>query len=87
MTIRRYIRLCFVCVFACGWQSVEAQTLSVRSGEHDTFTRLVMRLPAKLEWALDDSAPQAQLKVEGDDEKEAFSAVKDMIDDKFGEGE
>ena len=30
---------------------------------------------------------QIDLKVEGDDEKEAFSAVKDLIDDKFGEGE
>lgn len=30
---------------------------------------------------------QIDLKVEGEDEEEAFSAVKDLIDDKFGEGE
>ena len=30
---------------------------------------------------------EIDLKVEGEDEQEAFSAVKDLIDDKFGEGE
>lgn len=38
-----------------------AQTLTVRSGEHNGFTRLVTRLPDGAEWRLEQDGPQARL--------------------------
>ena len=41
----------------------EAQTIVTRSGEHDTFTRLVMRLPDGVEWSLTQNENVATVNV------------------------
>lgn len=46
---------------------VMAQTLTVRSGEHATFTRLVMRLADGTDWRLQQDGPAAQLFIDGND--------------------
>jgi hypothetical protein len=43
--------------------SAQAQTIVTRSGEHDGFSRLVMRLPDGVQWTLDQSGRAASLKI------------------------
>ncbi|MBK0325904.1 hypothetical protein I5535_01215 [Rhodobacteraceae bacterium F11138] len=40
-----------------------AQTISVRSGEHDTFTRLVLYIPAGAEWSIDQADQNAAVRL------------------------
>ncbi len=56
------IRLLTLVLFAIG-TGVSAQSLRVRSGEHDGYTRLVVQVPAGTEWALDQGPNGAQLRV------------------------
>ncbi|MDT8325879.1 MAG: hypothetical protein RQ750_00640 [Roseovarius sp.] len=51
--ITRAIGFFFLLVFA---QAGLAQTIEVRSGDHDDFTRLVLNLPERLEWTSETSA-------------------------------
>ena len=41
----------------------EAQTIVTRSGEHEDFTRLVMRLPEGVEWSLTQNENVATVNV------------------------
>ena len=50
---RFLISLLFTVVFAA---AVAAETVVVRSGEHTGFTRLVMRLPSKVDWGITESS-------------------------------
>lgn len=43
--------------------SVEAQTIVTRSGEHDGFTRLVMRIPDNIDWSLTQTGRMATVNV------------------------
>lgn len=45
-------------------QGLWAQTVSVRSGEHDGFTRFVMRIPEDTAWSVEHSGKDATLKVD-----------------------
>ncbi len=40
-----------------------AQTIPVRSGEHDTFSRLVMTVPAGMEWSIERSGRAAEIRL------------------------
>lgn len=42
----------------------QAETIVARSGEHDGFSRLVMRLPDKTNWSLTQSGTTATLKID-----------------------
>lgn len=44
-------------------QSVSAQSLLVRSGEHEDFTRFVIRIQPGTEWSLDTGPRQAELSI------------------------
>ncbi len=46
--------------------SAPAQTVSVKAGEHTTFTRLVLDLPKAAEWQLGRTIDGYELRVEGD---------------------
>lgn len=43
--------------------SAQAETIIARSGEHDGFSRLVMRLPDGVQWTLNQSGRTASLKI------------------------
>lgn len=67
------------------WASpILSQTLTVRSGEHDDFTRLVVRIPDGVNWRLEQKGRAAELFVESEtvsfDTSEAFSIIpKDRL--------
>jgi len=48
-------------VLMCLAPWARAQTITVRSGEHDTFSRLVMLLPENANWTLEPNDRQATL--------------------------
>ncbi|MFV1599574.1 MULTISPECIES: hypothetical protein [unclassified Phaeobacter] len=50
--------------FTLAAASVDAQTVVARSGEHDGFSRLVMRLPNGAPWSLRQSGQSAQVVIE-----------------------
>lgn len=52
-----------------------AQTIAVRSGEHGEFTRLVLRLPARMDWDLEQTGKTALLRLSGSDTRFDTSAV------------
>lgn len=54
--------------------SAPAQVLAVRSGEHPTFTRLVMPLPEGADWRVQQDGPVAQLFLDRD--QVAFDASR-----------
>ena len=56
-----------------------AQTVTVRSGEHDGFTRLVLQLPDKVEWSLKQDGQLVTLKVNAPDILFDTSSVFDRI--------
>lgn len=59
--------------------SAQAQTIVTRSGEHDGFSRLVMRLPNGATWALDQSGRAASLKINSPAAVFDTSRVFDLI--------
>ena len=59
--------------------SAQAQTIVTRSGEHDGFSRLVMRLPDGAAWALDQSGRSANLKINSPAAVFDTSRVFDLI--------
>lgn len=44
--------------------TAQAETIVTRSGEHDGFSRLVMRLPDGVNWSLDQSGRAASIKID-----------------------
>lgn len=80
-TMRLAIRRLHMVGWALGllflvWSNpVLAQTLTVRSGEHATYTRLVMRLPDGIDWRLQQDGPVAELFIEGDNVSFDMSGV------------
>lgn len=59
--------------------SAQAQTIVTRSGEHDGFSRLVMRLPDGATWSLDQSGRSASLKLNAPSAVFDTSRVFDLI--------
>ena len=57
----------------------QAQSVSVRSGEHENFTRLVFDLPKRVDWDLQKTANQAFLRLSSADWTYDTSAVFDRI--------
>ncbi len=53
----------FSLLFGVWAATLPAQTLNVRSGEHDTFTRLVIKIPVGTEYTLENAKNTAQLKL------------------------
>lgn len=47
--------------------TVQAQTIVTRSGEHEGFTRLVMRLPDDTDWSLTQSGTSATVNIDAPD--------------------
>ncbi len=54
--------LCAVLAVAVGF-GVAAETVTVRSGEHETYTRLVLKLPQKANWEISRKLDQATLEI------------------------
>ena len=54
----RALSLLLLVAFA---QSAYAQTVSVRSGAHDSFTRLVLNLPERLDWVIENTESGASV--------------------------
>ncbi|SFT95434.1 hypothetical protein [Sedimentitalea nanhaiensis] len=46
-----------------------SQSISVRSGEHDTFTRLVMRVPSSVKWSIEQIGREASVRLSMPDAK------------------
>lgn len=59
--ITRLYSVMVAIIFVAG--AASAQQITVRSGEHSNFTRLVMRLPSETEWDLEQFAGGASLTV------------------------
>ena len=64
-------------VMAAG--SAQAETIVTRSGEHDGFSRLVMRLPDGVKWSLNQSGRTASLKIDSPSAVFDTSRVFDLI--------
>ncbi len=66
-------------VLVLGLQQAGAAPISVRSGEHSDFTRLVMTVPEDMTWALTEPARQVRLTLDdhedGFDTTEVFSRI------------
>jgi len=58
---------------------VAAAEVEVRSGEHQSFTRLVMRIPSLTKWTLENSTGSARLKVDLPDLKLDYGEVFDRV--------
>jgi hypothetical protein len=59
--------------------SAQAETIVTRSGEHDGFSRLVMRLPDGAQWTLNQSGRTASLKINSSTAVYDTSRVWDLI--------
>lgn len=59
--------------------SAQAETIVARSGEHDGFSRLVMRLPDGVQWSLNQSGRSANLKINSSTVEFDTSRVFDLI--------
>ena len=59
--------------------SAQAETIVARSGEHDGFSRLVMRLPEGAQWTLNQSGRAASLKINSSTAVFDTSRVFDLI--------
>ena len=59
--------------------TAQAETITARSGEHDGFSRLVMRLPDGAQWALNQSGRTASLKIDSSTAVFDTSRVWDLI--------
>lgn len=59
--------------------TTQAETVVARSGEHDGFSRLVMRLPDGANWALEQSGRAASLKIDSPSVVFDTSRVFDLI--------
>ena len=59
--------------------SAQAETIVARSGEHDGFSRLVMRLPDGAQWTLNQSGRTASLKINSSTAVFDTSRVWDLI--------
>lgn len=46
-------------------EDLHAETIAVRSGEHDGFTRIVLDLPNPRDWTLDQNNASAKLVLKG----------------------
>ena len=57
-------KICIVFAVVLAGSGVAAQTVTIRSGEHDTFTRLVMLLPDKAKWSIGESDQSLTLSVD-----------------------
>jgi hypothetical protein len=56
--IKRIAMTALSCLFV---QNAAAQTVQIRSGDHDSFTRLVMTLPSRPQWRIESAARRASL--------------------------
>jgi hypothetical protein len=72
----KWLAVCAFLLFAPGAQ---ANTVSVISGEHDTFSRLVLRLPVQSDWQLGRTATGYALKIGLNDLRYDVSKVFDLI--------
>lgn len=73
----RFVLLVFAsCLFGT---AAAAETVTVRSGEHDGFTRLVLQLPAEAAWSLERSPSGYLLRTEGADITYDISKAFDYI--------
>lgn len=59
--------------------SIEAETIVTRSGEHDGFSRLVMRLPDGVDWSLTQNGKSGILNIDAPDVTYDTSRVFDLI--------
>ncbi|WP_193748256.1 hypothetical protein [Leisingera sp. ANG-M1] len=59
--------------------AVSAQTIVTRSGEHNGFTRLVMRLPGGADWSLTQSGKSATVNIDAPDVEFDTSRVFNLI--------
>lgn len=66
-------------VLACWSGAASGQTVSVRSGEHADFTRLVIKLPERAPYTLSGSGRQTDLVIDGQDYEIDTSAVFDRV--------
>ncbi|WP_300530958.1 hypothetical protein [uncultured Mameliella sp.] len=75
------IRIAFLILLSVWPLVLSAQTVTVRSGEHGEFTRLVLTVPAGTKWALSPDADRNQLGLELDGGPYEFdtSSVFDRI--------
>lgn len=78
MTVIRYIA-CLAVVF-CLPSVVAGKSITVRSGAHDGFSRLVMQAPVGLEWRVAQTPQGAALRVPGYENGFDVSKVFDLID-------
>ena len=71
--------LLFSLIVICLANLANAESISIRAGEHSTFSRFVMRIPADTNWVLSQEADQARLALELDevffDTSEAFDRI------------
>ena len=57
-------KTCLIAAVILASSGAVAQTVTVRSGEHESFTRLVMLLPSKAKWSIDESNRAVTLSVD-----------------------
>lgn len=68
-----------VVILACSAGAASGQAVSVRSGEHADFTRLVIKLPERAPFTLTGSGVQTDLVIDGQDYEIDTSAVFDRV--------
>ncbi|MEP2717478.1 hypothetical protein, partial [Pseudophaeobacter sp.] len=68
-----------ISAFSLAAGSAQAQSIVARSGEHDGFSRLVMRLPDGAEWSLNQNGRVANLKINSSSAVFDTSRVFDLI--------
>lgn len=66
-------------ILLCWAGGASAQAVSVRSGEHADFTRLVIKLPERAPYTLTGSGVQTDLVIDGQDYEIDTSAVFDRV--------
>lgn len=72
-------RVLTVLLFFVAVMPVQAAEINVRSGEHEDFTRLVLRIPEKTGWDLENAINSARLTVDLPELKFAFDTVFDRV--------
>ncbi|WP_299684847.1 hypothetical protein [uncultured Tateyamaria sp.] len=76
-------RLALISVFACFATVGNAQEITVRSGAHDGFARLVMRIPDGRDWSLDTVEGGVRIELNGHRSGFDTSQVFTLIDRQY----
>ncbi|MEM6890562.1 MAG: hypothetical protein AAF636_20890 [Pseudomonadota bacterium] len=75
----KYPLALLTCVWACAPLAVFAQSIDVVAGEHEQFTRFVLRLPEDTQWNLSTERGTATIELDGHEDGFNFNNVFNRI--------